>query len=107
MTTKFRQLETRFEEQENALKTLENDRRRQISANSEGANTELDPIHPPSGKKVFPRTCREALVSNPLLPSGMYWIDPDGSATGDDPIYVHCDMETGDYRHISFLSISC
>jgi len=27
--------------------------------------------------------------------SGMYWIDPDGVGVGDEPIYVHCDLETG------------
>jgi thiamine kinase-like enzyme len=25
----------------------------------------------------------------------MYWIDPDGQGVGDDAIFVHCDMTTG------------
>jgi hypothetical protein len=25
----------------------------------------------------------------------MYWIDPDGQAVGDAPIYVYCDMISG------------
>ena len=41
------------------------------------------------------RTCSEARAVDPLLDSGMYWIDPDGQGVGDDPIYVYCDMTTG------------
>ena len=43
------------------------------------------------------RTCRELREADPFLDSGMYWIDPDGRGVGDDPIYVHCDMTTGEY----------
>ncbi len=25
----------------------------------------------------------------------MHWIDPDGQGVGDDPIYVYCDMTSG------------
>jgi predicted nuclease with TOPRIM domain len=48
-----------------------------------------------SGKSGNPRTCREIHSSDPSLPSGMFWIDPDGQGVGDDAIYVHCDMTTG------------
>ncbi len=41
------------------------------------------------------RTCREIRAADPSLSSGMYWIDPDGQGVGDDPIYVHCDMTSG------------
>lgn len=45
----------------------------------------------------MPRTCQEAFNSN--LPefekSGMYWIDPDGLEIGLGPIYVYCNMSTG------------
>ena len=48
------------------------------------------------GRSVsFPRTCRELRASDPTLTSGMHWIDPDGQAVGDDPIYVYCNMTTG------------
>ena len=48
------------------------------------------------GRSVsFPRTCRELRASDPTLTSGMHWIDPDGQAVGDDPIYVYCNMATG------------
>ena len=43
----------------------------------------------------MPRTCREAHLADPSLTSGMHWIDPDGQAVGDDPIYVYCDMTSG------------
>lgn len=46
-------------------------------------------------KKAVPRTCREGRANDPSLPSGMYWIDPDGQGVGDDPIYVYCDMIKG------------
>ena len=47
--------------------------------------------------KVNPiaRTCHELKASDPSLPSGMYYIDPDGQNVGDNPIYVYCDMSTG------------
>ena len=42
------------------------------------------------------RTCpEERATSNSSLPSGMYWIDPDGQGVGDDPINVFCDMTSG------------
>lgn len=41
------------------------------------------------------RTCREIHLSNPLLDSGIYWIDPDGQGVGDEPINVYCNMTTG------------
>jgi hypothetical protein len=47
----------------------------------------------------MPRTCREAHQADPSLTSGMYWIDPDGQAVGDDPIYVYCDMNSGKKRY--------
>jgi hypothetical protein len=41
------------------------------------------------------RTCQEIRAADPSASSGMYWIDPDGQGVGDDPIYVHCDMASG------------
>ncbi|XP_057373146.1 uncharacterized protein LOC130694024 [Daphnia carinata] len=48
-----------------------------------------------AGKISISRTCRETRAADPFLGSGMYWIDPDGQAVGDDPIYVYCDMTKG------------
>ena len=42
-----------------------------------------------------PKTCWEAHVADRSLDSGMFWIDPDGSGRGDEPIYVYCNMTTG------------
>ena len=44
---------------------------------------------------VMPRSCAEARSSNPTLKSGDYYVDPDGTNIGDDPISVFCDMATG------------
>lgn len=41
------------------------------------------------------RTCHEIRLEDPTLPSGMYWIDPDGNGIGDFPISVYCDMTKG------------
>ena len=46
-------------------------------------------------RNVIYRTCKELNQADPSLVSGMYWIDPDGQGVGDDPIYVNCDMKTG------------
>jgi hypothetical protein len=48
-----------------------------------------------TGKSGIPRTCRGLQATDPSLPSGMHWIDPDGQGVGDDPIYVYCDMTSG------------
>lgn len=48
-----------------------------------------------AGKSAVPRTCLEAMLGDPLLNSGMHWIDPDGQGVGDAPIFVYCDMTSG------------
>jgi hypothetical protein len=48
-----------------------------------------------AGRSAILRTCREIRAADPSAGSGMYWIDPDGQGVGDDPIYVHCDMASG------------
>ena len=59
----------------------------------------LEFLNRSSRKSGNPRTCREIHSSDPSLPSGMYWIDPDGQGVGDDATYVHCDMTTGSIYH--------
>ena len=51
------------------------------------------PLNP--GKAVLYRNCEELRSVDPDSGSGGYWIDPDGVATGDPPIYVQCNMTTG------------
>ncbi len=41
-----------------------------------------------AGKSGTPRTCRELRATDPSLPSGMHWIDPDGQGLDNDPIYT-------------------
>lgn len=48
------------------------------------------------GKSAIFRTCDESRAADPSLTSGMHWIDPDGQGIGDNPIYVYCNMTTGD-----------
>ena len=46
-------------------------------------------------KTPDPKTCDTIRQSDPSKESGMYWIDPDGQGQGDGPIYVYCNMSTG------------
>lgn len=41
------------------------------------------------------RTCTELKLTDPFLPSGDYYIDPDGVNVDENPILIHCDMVTG------------
>jgi hypothetical protein len=57
-------------------------------------------------KTPNPKTCDTIRQSDPSKESGMYWIDPDGQGQGDGPIYVYCNVSTGQvpnnkisYRH--------
>ncbi|XP_032776653.2 contactin-associated protein-like 3 [Daphnia magna] len=52
-------------------------------------------VRPLAKTTLQPKTCLEALTSDPSLESGMYWIDPDGQGRGDNPIYVYCNMTSG------------
>lgn len=41
------------------------------------------------------RSCEELHRNYQFLPSGEYWIDPDGLGVGDPPIFVYCNMIDG------------
>ena len=41
------------------------------------------------------RSCAEAFSADPTIPSGDYYVDPDGANIGDRPIIVYCNMSTG------------
>jgi len=55
---------------------------------------------------TMPRSCAEALSADPTLQSGHYYIDPDGTNIGDNPINVYCDMATGRLLLFAFISNS-
>ena len=54
----------------------------------------------------IPRSCSEILFSDPSAKSGNYYVDPDGTDVGDDPISVYCDMiNSGLCVYISTIQI--
>jgi hypothetical protein len=88
------QLEIKVQEQENILISLLGQTNQSESDLKLLPNNRQNAIQS-SGKSGIPRTCRELRATDPSLPSGMHWIDPDGQGIGDDPIYVYCDMTSG------------
>ena len=48
--------------------------------------------------KLMARSCAEARSYDSTLPSGNYYVDPDGTTVGDGPISVFCDMATGNHN---------
>ena len=78
-------LQTKVGEQESLIFVLKSELH-EVSVQLENRQPRQVAIH---------RTCHEARVADPSLPSGMYWIDPDGQGVGDDPINVVCDMMSG------------
>lgn len=55
-----------------------------------------DVIQNPKGTRELPaRTCRHLAATNPLLPDGMYWIDPNGGRI-QDAVEVHCRISAGE-----------
>ena len=80
-------LQRKINEHESLLLVLKNERQVGVKSVVESEQPRQVAIH---------RTCHEARAANPLLPSGMYWIDPDGQGVGDDPINVFCDLTSGD-----------
>ena len=85
------QLEVKIQDQERRLTSLLEAAELPVSTDS--VNKEISIRS--TGKSGIPRTCRGLQATNPSLPSGMHWIDPDGQGLGDDPIYVYCDMTSG------------
>jgi hypothetical protein len=74
--------------QRQELKIAELERRIEPSE-SNGAQRSLEK----ESKVALYRSCEELRSVHPE--SGGYWIDPDGVATGDPPIFVQCNMTTG------------
>jgi Fibrillar collagen C-terminal domain len=82
--------------QRQELKIAELERKIDEPSKSNGAlrSTEKE------GKAALYRSCEELRSADPESKTGGHWIDPDGVATGDPPIFVQCDMTTGSSRFI-------
>lgn len=87
LEAKVTRLEATVKHQESLLNILQTDL--PLKAISGSA------VIPFAGRSSVSRTCQELRAIDPSLPSGMYWIDPDGQGVGDDAIYVQCDMTSG------------
>ncbi|XP_057368213.1 uncharacterized protein LOC130689201 [Daphnia carinata] len=91
LEAKIAALEEKAEQQESVLTTLQNE---QENTTPMVADTiEID--HQIVKNNPIYRTCYEMSEANPLLDSGMYWIDPDGKGIGDDAFTVYCNMTSG------------
>lgn len=88
LETKVEQLEEKVQEHESLLLTL----RKEQSTKSVSKSVELS--HALRRNSIH-RTCREIRAADPSLPSGMYWVDPDGDGIGHDSIHVYCNMTSG------------
>ncbi len=88
LETKVKQLEEKLQEHESLLITL----RKEQSTKSVSKTFELSRA---LRRNSIHRTCREIRAADPSLPSGMYWVDPDGDGIGDDSIHVYCNMTSG------------
>ena len=73
-----------------------------VSIVFEGVFDDVDAVGGEWKSKSYsmPRSCAEARSADPTLQSGNYYVDPDGTNVGDDPIYVYCDMQTGNIQSI-------
>jgi hypothetical protein len=90
------QLEVKIQDQERRLTSL-----LEVSTDSKLFQNNNKIAIRSTGRSGIPRTCRELRAIDPSLSSGMHWIDPDGEGVGDDPIYVYCDMTSGEILKFS------
>lgn len=97
LETKVLQLETKVLQQESLLSMPRKNQHSMDFAQTDTRYAEINVQPGANGKGAIPRTCFEARAADPSLPSGMYWIDPDGQGVGDSPIYVYCTMSSGKY----------
>jgi hypothetical protein len=98
-TTKINQLEAKVKHQELLILALQNDRASPAAAPSQPSNGNDKSLNSGPISNGNYRTCNEIRLADASLPSGMYWIDPDGNRVGGSPIYVYCNMTTGILCH--------
>ncbi len=89
------QLEVKIQDQERILTSLLEAAELPVSTDSKLFPVKKEISVRSIGRSGIPRTCRELQAIDPSTSSGMHWIDPDGQGVGDDPIYVYCDMTSG------------
>ena len=105
LETKVARLEAKVEQQESQIAALiVNEREKQQSSTTKKFTMSIELNQNYKRNAIF-RTCQELHSSNPLLESGMYWIDPDGQGVGDDAIHVFCDMKLGTVHFASFCCV--
>jgi hypothetical protein len=97
LEAKVKQLETKVKHQELLIFALQNERLSPTESSSQPALSRTLGISF-TGESGDYRTCHGIHWIDPSLPSGMYWIDPDGKGVGDDPIYVYCNMTSGNWQ---------
>lgn len=96
LETKVARLEAQVNHQESIFTALIKSERDKKFALEKGISRNVE-TNEHYKRNAAPRTCGEVFATNPLLDSGMYWIDPDGQGVGDNAINVYCNMTTGEY----------
>ena len=98
LETKVARLEARVERQESIIAALmKNEKNKKLSSMNVSTTFAMDQKYKQDANL---RTCQDVQASNPLLESGMYWIDPDGQGVGDNAIHVFCNMTSGKVSYL-------
>lgn len=97
----IRKHELKIEELKKAVTSL--DDQVKVMQRNERDSSELTRI---ASSSVTARSCAQLFQSDQSLESGMYWIDPDGHASGDGPIHVYCNTTSGNLRFNQYFNFS-
>lgn len=102
---RIRQLEIEFEQEKNNTANQVAVVPPVIFLQPEQDNTNLTQTACPDRSPALPRTCFDLRKADSKLPSGLYWIDPDGEKIGEQPIQVFCNMTSGKFIKFSFYCL--